>query len=207
MVLLGPPGSGRSVQAEKLAQAYGLVNVCPDDLLKVEAEKNPGIKLKIKESIDAGEAVPDEIMLRLVDARLRQSDCKVNGWVLDGFPQTESQVNLLRSMRIKPSLVVLLEQGLEECVRRLGNKRLDPRTGKCYNTEVYMPADNATVGALVTRAEDSEANVKKRFQAWASDLSMLEEAYKDCLCSEAADKSIDAVAEAICFAVDNQKDC
>ena len=86
------------------------MHVSPDELLKVEAEKNPGIKLKIKESVDNGDQVPDEIMLRLIDSRLRHSDCRVNGWVLDGFPQTEAQVNLLRSMRIKPSLVVIFEQ-------------------------------------------------------------------------------------------------
>lgn len=78
-------------------------------MLKAEAEKNPGIKLRIKETVQAGEQIPDEIILRLIDTRLRQSDCRVNGWVLDGFPQTEAQVNLLRSMRIKPSLVVLFE--------------------------------------------------------------------------------------------------
>lgn len=86
VILLGPPGSGRSTQAQLLAETFGVVNVCPAELVKVEAEKNPGIKIKIKEAVQNGEQIPDEIMLRLIDARIRQSDCRVNGWVLDGFP-------------------------------------------------------------------------------------------------------------------------
>ena len=90
IILLGPPGSGRSMQSGILAETFGIVHVSPEELLKAEAEKNPGVKLKIKGSVESGDSVPDEIMLRLIDSRLRQSDCRVNGWVLDGFPQTEA---------------------------------------------------------------------------------------------------------------------
>ena len=90
IILLGPPGSGRSIQSGILAETFGIVHVSPEELLKAEAEKNPGVKLKIKGSVESGDSVPDEIMLRLIDSRLRQSDCRVNGWVLDGFPQTEA---------------------------------------------------------------------------------------------------------------------
>mgnify|MGYP000630963261 CR=1 FL=1 len=109
VVLIGPPGSGRTVQAKLLAKAYDLVHVSPEDLLRSEAERHPGIKLKIKESVEKGDPVPDEIMLRLIDGRLRQSDCRINGWVLDGFPQSERQVNLLNAIGIKPSIAVLFE--------------------------------------------------------------------------------------------------
>lgn len=65
--------------------------------------------MKLKEAAENGDPVPDEILLRLVDDRIRQSDCRMNGWVLDGFPETESQVNLLKSMRINPNLVCMFE--------------------------------------------------------------------------------------------------
>lgn len=109
VILLGPPGSGRSTQCRILADSFGLVNVSPALLLKAEAEKNPGLKIKIRESLEKGEPIPDEIILRLVDTRLRQSDCRVNGWVLDGFPENDAQVNLLKTMKIKPSMVVIFE--------------------------------------------------------------------------------------------------
>ena len=55
-----------------------------------EAEKNPAIKIKMAEAIESGVGIPDEILLRMIDQRLNQSDCRLNGWILDGFPETES---------------------------------------------------------------------------------------------------------------------
>ena len=107
ILMIGPPGSGRSTQAQLVADAFGLVLVSPEKILIAEAERNPPIKMKVRQAQENGEAVPDEIILRLVDERIRQSDCQVNGWILDGFPDNESQVNLLRSMRISPSLTVM----------------------------------------------------------------------------------------------------
>ena len=60
--------------------------ISPQKILREEAERNPPIKIKMQEAADRGEQVADEILLPLVDARIRQSDCKVNGWILDGFP-------------------------------------------------------------------------------------------------------------------------
>jgi len=71
VILLGPPGSSRSTQSKILANSFGLVNVSPAELLKAESEHNPGIKLKVRDALEKGEAIPDEIVLRLVDARLR----------------------------------------------------------------------------------------------------------------------------------------
>ncbi len=69
-------------------------------------------------------------------------------------------------MRIKPSLVVMFEQGIEESVRRLGNKRIDPLTGNEYNTEVNPPKTEEVANRLVIRKEDEGTNVKKRYNVW-----------------------------------------
>lgn len=102
-----------------MCEKFGLVHVSPLDLLKAEGEKNPGIKQRVKEALENGDAVPDEIILRLIDQRLKQSDCQVNGWVLNGYPENEAQANMLRAMKVKPSLVVIFEQTVEDSVRRL----------------------------------------------------------------------------------------
>jgi adenylate kinase len=90
VIILGPPGSSRSTQTRLLCKKYGLVSVSPEELLKEEAQKSPGIQLKVKEALDRGQPVPDDLILRLVDTRIRQTDCAVNGWVLDGFPESEA---------------------------------------------------------------------------------------------------------------------
>ena len=78
---------------------------------------------------------------KLVCDRLSQSDCKVNGWVLEGFPYTRNQINLLKAQKIRPSTVFLFEGTEEESVRRLGNRKVDPETGVEYNLEVSPPAE------------------------------------------------------------------
>lgn len=83
-----------------------------------------------------------------MDSRLRQADCRINGWVLDGFPSNEIEINLLKSMGKTPTTVILLEQSVEECVRRLGNKRVDPLTGDLYNTEINPPKDEKVASRL-----------------------------------------------------------
>ena len=66
--------------------------------------------------------VPDHIVNGLVEKRLQQTDCRVNGWVLDGFPKTKAQINLLKAIRANPTVVFVLEQPEDESTRRLANK-------------------------------------------------------------------------------------
>lgn len=106
-------------------------------------------------------------------------------------------------MRVKPSLVVLFEQSQDESIRRLGNRRLDPRTGELYNTEVDVPKSDAVNNCLVKRQEDAEGNVRKRYHAWNQNISLLEEAFKQCLLATASDKTVEAVSEQILEAVEN----
>ena len=95
-------------------------------MLKDEIARNPDVGVLVSKCLDSGELVPDSIVLPLIEQRLKQSDCRVNGWILDGFPQSEAQINLLKSLKIRPSLVCLFEQPVEESIRRLANRRIDP---------------------------------------------------------------------------------
>ena len=136
IVMLGPTGSGRSTQAERTASSFGLVNVSPQLLVEEESRKNPAVRIQVKEALEAGEDLPEEIVLRLVRERITKSDCRINGWVLDGFPQTETQVNMLKSIKIVPSLVCLFEQTEEESINRLSARRVDPQTGEYFNMDI-----------------------------------------------------------------------
>ena len=148
VLIIGPPGSGRSTQAQRIADAFGLINISPTKILNAEAERNPPIKMKVRQAVENGEPIPDEIILRLVDERIRKSDCQVNGWVLDGFPDTESQVNLLKSMRISPSLVVMFDQAVDVSIDRLQARRIDPMTGELFNMYINQPQFQAQAARL-----------------------------------------------------------
>lgn len=178
VIFLGPPGSGRSTQAGIISKKYGLVHLCMRDMLKAEIQAKPHIGKIIDKSIRNGLAVPDEICIQIIEQRLKQSDCRVNGWILDGFPQTEAQVNLLKSMNLKPSLVCLFDQAESVSATRLENRRIDPVTGISYNLENSSMIDEVVLGRLLDCPEDKPQMVKKRFEHWTNNLSLLEETYK-----------------------------
>ena len=127
-----------------------MVHVSTRELLKKEIQNNPETGKVIANCIDTGNEVPDHIVNALIEKRLKQSDCKVNGWVMEGFPYTKSQCNLLKAMRIKPSAVFMFEGTEDESVRRLGNRRVDPNTDVVYNLEVNPPGDEGTSGRLIS---------------------------------------------------------
>lgn len=147
--------------------------------------------------------VPDSIVTPIIEQRLKQSDCRVNGWVLDGFPQNESQINLLKSLKIRPSLVCLFEQPEEEGIRRLSNRRIDPQTGTYYNLEINPPKDESTAARLIELYEDKEHVVRNRYSVWQTTTAILEEAFKNMLLNVQSDKSVDQITELIGDAIQN----
>ncbi len=203
VILLGPPGSGRSTQAQIISYRYGLVHISSVNLLKDEIQRNPDKGKIISKCLDTGRKVPDDIVISLVEQRIKQSDCRVNGWVLDGFPQTEAQINFLNTLKIKPSLVCLFEQPEEECVRRLSNRRIDPQTGEFFNLEINKPPDEATLTRLAELPEDKEVVIKARYQQWAESIAFLEEAFKNTLLNVQADKNVEQITELVCDAIQN----
>ena len=138
-----------------------------------------------------------------MDERIRQSDCRVNGWVLDGFPETESQVNLLKSMRINPSLVCMFEQPLNESINKLQARRIDPMTGELFNVNVNPPTSEAQLKRLQRLPGDAEDLVRKRFQAWSENITMLEENYATNLLTLNANQASEIVFECICEAIES----
>ena len=93
----------------------------------------------------------------------------------------------MKSMRIKPSLCVIFDQTCEESVRKLEARRIDPMTGKYYNSEVSPPQDGSVSMRLKVRPEDSAEIVKKRFEKWNANIQTLEDNYRTCLLSVKTD--------------------
>ena len=91
----------------------------------------------------------------LVEQRLKQSDCRVNGWVLEGFPETEAQCNLLKAMKVSPSVVFMFEQMESESVEKLHKRRVDPKTGSIYNLDLVRMKDKHLTQLLTDAGSDS----------------------------------------------------
>jgi len=90
VLILGPPGSGRYTQAALLSEKFGLVHVSARDLLKAEIKEHPTRSAYIKRCMDKGELVPETVLNQIIEQRLRQADCRINGFVLEGYPNTQS---------------------------------------------------------------------------------------------------------------------
>jgi adenylate kinase len=139
----------------------------------------------------------------LIEKRLKQSDCRVNGWVLEGFPYSKAQINLLKAMRVKPSVVFLFEGTEDESARRLGNRRVDPTTGTIYNLEVNPPSDEATSSRLIEMVQDSDEVVRRAYQANRDKLVLLEETYRSIIQNVNSEKTIEEMNETLADAVTN----
>lgn len=141
IVILGPPGSGRTTQAKLIADQFGLICVSVRDLVTMQSKKTPELGQVIKRAIISGQLLPDHLMNNLVSERISQPDCQINGWVLEGYPMTESQFNQLKAMNVKPTATILLQQEEEDSVIRLRERRIDPYTGQSYNMKLIKLND------------------------------------------------------------------
>lgn len=203
VIVLGPPGSGRETQSELIAQQFGLVHISARQLLKAEIQKNPQTGKIISACFDEGKDIPDEIINPLIEKRLKQSDCRVNGWVMEGFPYSKAQVNLLKAVRVKPSIVFIFEATEDESARRLGNRRVDPTTGAIYNLEVNPPSDEATSSRLIEMVQDSDEVVRKAYNNMKEKLIMLEEAYRPVVQNVQSERTIEEMNEHLADAITN----
>lgn len=176
LIILGPPGSGRSSQARVLSQKYGLVHVSTMELLKNEIAKKTERGHMIQEKINAGEMIPDDVITTIIGNRLKQTDCTVNGWVMDGFPKTMAQVKILQDLKVKPSKVVLLECSEDTTLKRVADKKIDPVTGISYSPN-DLPSSNEIQERLQANTEDKEDTVKKRYRIWDDFIGKIEEVY------------------------------
>jgi len=123
--------------------------------------------------------------------------------VLEGFPYSKPQINQLKALRIKPSVVFVFEQAEDESVRRLNNKRMDPQTGDIFNLEVNPPSDEATANRLIEMTEDKEEVVRKRYHNWKATFSMIEDNFKQCLQVVPSERTIEEMTDVLADIITN----
>lgn len=165
VLLIGPPGSGKSTQAALLAERLGIPRITASGVLTAAVDAESDDALLIRQAMNAGALVPDEVVSRFLLARLRRADCMV-GFVLDGFPRTVAQAMALdhAGIRIDYVMEIILEDA--EVFRRLTGRRIHPPSGRLYHLIFNPPKiddrDDVTGEPLVRRDDDQEDVVRCR---------------------------------------------
>lgn len=160
-MLLGPPGAGKGTQAVRLAQALGVPHISTGDLLRQEVRDGTALGLKAKAFMDRGELVPDELVVQMIQGRLREA----TGFVLDGFPRNINQARLLAQVTdVERVLHFTLPR--EEIIRRLSARRVCPSCGHVYNLLSSPPKQAGVCDlcgiVLVQRADDTPEVIVRR---------------------------------------------
>jgi adenylate kinase len=184
LVLLGPPGAGKGTQARMLETRLGVPQVASGDLLRAAVRNKSTLGLEAKGFMDKGALVPDELVLKLVDARLQQPDA-LKGFILDGFPRTVSQAETLAKMLDargeKLDRVVAIDVPDEELIKRISGRRTCRNCGAMFHV-IYDPPRNMNLcnscnGELYQREDDAEDTVRMRLQVYAASTRPLLEHY------------------------------
>ncbi|XP_059266428.1 adenylate kinase 8 isoform X3 [Mustela nigripes] len=177
VLLCGPVGSGKSLQAALLAQKYGLVNVHCGQLLKEAVADESKLGELIKPYFQKEMAVPDSIIMKVLSHRLSQQDSVQKGWVLHGFPKDVDQAYMLNSLGFQPNRVFFLNVPLDSVIERLTLRRIDPVTGERYHL-MYKPPPTVEIQArLLQNPKDTEEQVRLKMELFYRSCSELEELY------------------------------
>uniref|UniRef100_A0A8C0LFK6 Adenylate kinase 8 n=1 Tax=Canis lupus dingo TaxID=286419 RepID=A0A8C0LFK6_CANLU len=178
VLLFGPMGSGKSLQAALLAQKYGLVNVHCGQLLKEAVAGESKFGELIQPYFQKEMAVPDSIIMKVLSQRLSQQDCIQRGWVLHGFPKDLDQAHMLNSLGYQPNRVFFLNVPFDSVIERLTLRRLDPVTGERYHL-MYKPPPTLEIQArLLQNPKDTEEQIKLKLDLFYRNFLELEEFYR-----------------------------
>ena len=144
IVLFGAPGAGKGTQAKELIKKYEIPQISTGDILRAAIANKTPLGLEAKKLMDEGKLVSDDIVNGLVEARLKEDDCK-KGFILDGFPRTVAQAKELDKILAKSNReiekVIALEVSDEEIIERITGRRVSKKTGKIYHIKYNPPVD------------------------------------------------------------------
>jgi len=185
IVLLGAPGAGKGTQAEKIIETFGLAHVSTGDILRAAVKAGTPLGVEAKRYMDAGELVPDLVVIGLVKARISEPDA-AKGFILDGFPRTVGQAEALDralgEMGVSLDAVISIDVDRDVIVRRLTSRYTCRECGKIYNVLASPPARegicDACGGELYQRDDDNELTVRARLNTFDSATAPLVDYYR-----------------------------
>jgi len=184
VILLGPPGAGKGTQAVRIAEVFGIPHISTGDILRANVREGTPLGLEAKRFMDAGDLVPDEVIIGMVGDRLTEPDA-AEGFLFDGFPRTVPQAVALEELlvgRETPLDVVLrLAVAKAEVVERLTGRRTCSQCGRIFHLSFDPPTEAGRCddcgGELLQRDDDTEDVVLNRLEVYASQTEPLEHFY------------------------------
>lgn len=169
VILFGPPGSGKGTQAQYMMERVGIPQISTGDILRKNVANDTPLGRQAKSIMDSGGLIPDDIMIKLIAERLKESDCE-RGFLLDGFPRTVKQAESLTLSGIKIDQIIELTVPDDEIVNRLSGRRIHPNSGRVYHIVNQPPQrpnrDDVTGEPLIQREDDKEETVRRRLAVY-----------------------------------------
>jgi adenylate kinase len=169
LIMLGAPGAGKGTQAEKISEKYSIPTISTGEILRNAISTGTELGKTAKSYMDAGQLVPDDVVIGIIRDFLKQDSCK-NGFILDGFPRSIPQAEALDNMGVKIDAVVSIEVADEKIVERMSGRRVCPTCGASYHI-LYKPSEKEGIctkcGAdLIIRKDDNPDTVLARLHTY-----------------------------------------
>ena len=169
LILLGAPGAGKGTQAEKICEKLHIPTISTGNIIRAALKNGTEMGLKAKAYMEAGQLVPDEVVIGIIKDRLKDDDCK-NGFILDGFPRTIPQAQALVDMGIDIDKVLDIEVPDEKIIARMSGRRVCSKCANSYHMEYKKPKVDgicdACGGELVQRKDDAPETVLARLEEY-----------------------------------------
>jgi len=181
LILLGPPGAGKGTQATFIKEAFGIPQISTGDMLRAAVKAGTPLGLAAKKVMDSGALVSDDIIIGLVQERLREADC-ARGYLFDGFPRTIPQADAMKDASVRIDHVLEIDVPDAAIVERMSGRWVHLPSGRTYHVRFNPPRrpglDDETGEPLVQRDDDREDTVKKRLAVYHAQTEPLVAYYK-----------------------------
>lgn len=183
LILLGAPGAGKGTQAEIISEHLSIPTISTGNIIRETLKSGTEMGLKAKSFIESGQLVPDDVVIGIIQDRLREADCQ-NGFILDGFPRTIPQAEALDRMGVIIDRVIDIEVADETIARRVSGRRVCPGCGSTYHIDYKKPKTDGVCDrcgdTLVQRKDDAPETVCDRLKVYHEQTEPLKDYYRAC---------------------------
>ncbi|MBE7094026.1 MAG: adenylate kinase [Clostridiales bacterium] len=174
IILLGAPGAGKGTQASRITETYGMPHISTGDIFRAHMKAETPVGIIAKSYIDKGQLVPDDITCEIVESRLAQDDCRKNGYMLDGFPRTIPQAEMLDGIE-QIDAVINIDVDMSLLMDRLCGRRVCKSCGESYHVSRLNGSNTCEKcgGELFQRKDDNPETVSSRLQVYTAQTAPL----------------------------------